>query len=80
MIRLTDLAEALGVTPQSIRNHLKNPRTGLHGNKTGGRQTGEYLLPIDSVRTYLNWLTVYGKQVKFENIELTFERLEELDD
>jgi len=75
-IRLTELAKRLGVTPQSLRNHLKN-NSGLGENavKFGDTLTADYWLPLDSVVNFLNWAISHGKKMKDE---MLYEVLEEV--
>lgn len=69
-VRLNDLAAALGVTGQSLRNHLRN-ESGLGDNavKFGSGVTGDYLLSIDSILNYLNWAYSHSKKLDYDTIK-----------
>lgn len=69
-IRLNDLAAALGVTGQSLRNHLKNESgLGDKATKFGSGLTGDYLLSIDSVLNYLDWAYSHSKKLNYDTIK-----------
>ena len=70
-IKLTELAVEMKVTPQALRNHVKNEKSGLGENtiKLNGKLTGEFLLPIDSVLKFINWLKSNGRRVNFKTLE-----------
>lgn len=68
-MRLSDLAHELKVTPSAIRQHLSNKSgLGQGAEKFGARQTGDYLLNIQSVLNFLNFLKLKGRKVKMEDI------------
>lgn len=65
-IRLSELAQRLGVTNQSLRNHLKNESgLGIDAVKFGNTLTGDYLLSIDSIRQYITWAYSHSKKLNF---------------
>jgi hypothetical protein len=71
-IKLTDLAHWLKITPSAVRQHLTNKSPlGAGAEKFGERQTGDYLLSIDSVLAFLDWITAKGRKVKIEDVEKT---------
>lgn len=68
-IRLTELANELKVTSSALRQHLTNKSPLKVGaEKLGVHQTDDFLLTIDSVSNFLNWLKVKGRKVKMEDI------------
>lgn len=76
-IRLGDLAKALNVTNQSLRNHLKNNSgLGQGAEKDKGSLTGDWLLSIDSVINYINWSFSHRKQVDVEALTTVQKELE----
>lgn len=70
-IKLTELAVKFNVTPQALRNHVKNDYTslGVGAIKLNGKQTGEFLLSIDSVLKFIQWLKSNGRRVNFGVLE-----------
>lgn len=78
-IRLSDLAHRLGVTNQSLRNHLKNGSgLGVGAAKFGAEVTSDYLLSIDSVINYLEWSFTHSKKLKFNTISDVLKEVLEL--
>jgi hypothetical protein len=78
-IILSDLAKRLGVTSQSLRNHMKNESgLGEGAVKFGDNQTGGILLPIDSVLNYLNWSMSHSKKLDFGLLEEVTKEVEAL--
>lgn len=78
-LKLTDLAHSLRITPSAVRQHLINKSPlGEGAEKFGDRQTGDFLLSIDSVLLFLDWIRVKGRKVKLEDIERTKEIIHKL--
>lgn len=68
-VRLTDLAKELRVTSSAIRQHLQNQSgLGEGAEKWGEHKTDDYLLPIDSVLHFLDWLKIKAKKIKMDDI------------
>lgn len=68
-IRLTELAEELGVSSSALRQHLTNKSPLKEGaEKMGEHVTDDFLLTIDSVSNFLNWLKIKGRKVQMETI------------
>jgi hypothetical protein len=69
-IKLTSLAAEFGVTPQALRNHLKNSSgLGVNAIKLNGKLTGEYLLSIDSVLNFIHWSYSNGRKLNLGLLE-----------
>lgn len=78
-VPLTDLARELEVTNVALLQHLKNQSgLGVGAVKLGGKATGPYLLPIDSVLNFLTWAKGKAKQMSMENILSTEEKIWQL--
>jgi transcriptional antiterminator len=70
-IKLTELAARFNVTPQALRNHIKNKNTSLGTDavKLNDKQTGDFLLSIDSVLKFITWLKSNGRRVNYGTLE-----------
>lgn len=78
-IRLSDLARRLDVSNQNLRNHMKNDSgLGIDAIKLGNKLTDDWLIPIDSVLTYLEWSMSHSKKLKFGTISEVMKEVKEL--
>lgn len=69
-VRLSELAQSLGVTNSALLQHLKN-NSGLGDGavKLGNMQTGDYLLSIDSVLNFILWARRRGRKLDMETLD-----------
>jgi len=76
-VRLSDLAEELGVSSAAIRQHLANPKTKLAINSTKllDRKTGDTLLDKESVLNFLSWLKFHSRKIRKETINILYEKI-----
>ena len=68
-VKLTELARFLGVSAENLHHCLTNGSgLGVGAEKAKGLQTGDWLLPIDSVRVYITW--AHSKSRKITSAKL----------
>lgn len=78
-IRLNDLANSLGITSSAVRQHLTNKSPlGKGAQKLDDRLTSDYLLSIDSVLQFLDWLVAKGRKVSYATIDKTRAEIKKL--
>jgi phage antirepressor YoqD-like protein len=69
-VTLTELAKELGVGSATLRQHLYKNKGGIadNANKFMGRKTGDFLLDVHSVLTFVEWARGKSRKMTEENL------------
>jgi len=70
-VTLGELAKELNIGSATIRQHLYHNRGGIAEGATKymNRQTGDYLLNVNSVLNFIYWLRGHGRKITHENMD-----------
>lgn len=76
-VTLSELARELHIGSATLRQHIYKNRGGLADNisKFGDRKTGDYLVDIHSVLTFIEWARGKARKISEENLSKVEEEI-----
>lgn len=75
-IRLNDLAAKLGIGGANLRYHVRfKDRLGEGAEKIGNKQTGDFLIPLETALNFISWAHANGRNYDYDTLVKVEEEL-----